>query len=1007
MAYINQAVDSITLALVTWVTTAADFGAAEYPGPGDPIDGSIAVTADSRGAPGAAGPTGAAGVTGAAGPTGSSDGNSLNGTPVTGATGALSYGLFGNGSSMRARKSELHFQDYLDFYGVSGNGTDDCTTALQAFLNAIPSYGRGHIPKPTSFYLVKEPLIMWDGTAYGNSRGKRVYTEHDGASSNSAGTAQIRFDLAEPNGGVGNITAFGNGSGSSAFTADASTDVITYTDSAAPRSYAQVQLTTTGTLPGNLALLTTYWLIRTGSGTAKLATSLANAIAGTARDITDAGTGTHTLTVQAAGQNMTTLSLGTYTGSSPTGTYSGGVACKRVLASEKAKWVGRYVRVHGAATDGNNGEYLITDVPADDTLIYQGGAASSDTNDSLLVWRIGLSCFDIRARDTSIRGLHIAPKASTELTTLCEINSSPGAGALSMFGTRMFSCLFYTDATATCKFRFGVSIARRIVPEPGHNIFSVNGDGLPQNWAVTQVDTITFEDCYVVGAEEGGIEHCSSSAQSRENNWIRGALQGCRAGYLGPTRDHGPTGAGQMNFDETTFSVCDTCFVLNAGSSKPREVKNCYAEGCSRIWVERSGLLSSPAKIVGGAWAFSSTTLHPSGAVVDTASQGRFDFNSRFAGTDSGLHHMVLSSNASAKEQVAIIRPEVSGSVTWTGRRGRVTSTNSGPWRYTGTIPSTPGDAATEYVGLIVDGGTERFVHFTQRNLDFATALTIDLKRVRPWHKAMVVMGRARPQNKQLDIGAVVRANDRRYVVTTPGTTANTADPSGGWTTTLDATVNDGTITFTCTGDVASWGEPEDYRWYLETMTEGTGGSIKVNSNTTPMTCSSSTATGRNQSQISKDTGGLVDIPWSAGTGIDPVGLNVDFDCKHTVALTDAAIAHNKFSKRYGASLALGLGGNSLESIVGLAGLGTTVPCRNFGGKITISGATATGAVTFANTEDDNGYRVSRLAVVDASGTPATLSAKAATLTTGGFTVNLDQAPGVGSSVEVHWGIER
>jgi len=88
------------------------------------------------------------------------------------------------------------------------------------------------------------------------------------------------------------------------FTADAGTDKITissgnlYNDpnltSAEGRA---VTFSTTTTLPAPLATSTTYWLINGGTSTTyKVATSLANAIAGTAIDITDAGTGTHTVT---------------------------------------------------------------------------------------------------------------------------------------------------------------------------------------------------------------------------------------------------------------------------------------------------------------------------------------------------------------------------------------------------------------------------------------------------------------------------------------------------------------------------------------------------------------------------------------------------------------------------------------------------------------------------------------------------------------------------------------
>jgi hypothetical protein len=63
-------------------------------------------------------------------------------------------------------------------------------------------------------------------------------------------------------------------------------------------TYTQVRFTTTGTLPANLSTSTDYWLIRQSSTTAKVATSLANAVAGTYIAWGDAGSGTHTMTVQ-------------------------------------------------------------------------------------------------------------------------------------------------------------------------------------------------------------------------------------------------------------------------------------------------------------------------------------------------------------------------------------------------------------------------------------------------------------------------------------------------------------------------------------------------------------------------------------------------------------------------------------------------------------------------------------------------------------------------------------
>lgn len=56
------------------------------------------------------------------------------------------------------------------------------------------------------------------------------------------------------------------------------------------------RLSTTTTLPAGLAAATDYWVIVLSSSTYSLATSYANAIAGTAVAITGAGTGTHTQT---------------------------------------------------------------------------------------------------------------------------------------------------------------------------------------------------------------------------------------------------------------------------------------------------------------------------------------------------------------------------------------------------------------------------------------------------------------------------------------------------------------------------------------------------------------------------------------------------------------------------------------------------------------------------------------------------------------------------------------
>lgn len=73
------------------------------------------------------------------------------------------------------------------------------------------------------------------------------------------------------------------------------TDQITETGHGKVTGQGPYTLTTTGTLPTGLALATNYWIIRVDANEFQLASSYANAIAGTQIDITALNTGTHTL----------------------------------------------------------------------------------------------------------------------------------------------------------------------------------------------------------------------------------------------------------------------------------------------------------------------------------------------------------------------------------------------------------------------------------------------------------------------------------------------------------------------------------------------------------------------------------------------------------------------------------------------------------------------------------------------------------------------------------------
>ena len=78
------------------------------------------------------------------------------------------------------------------------------------------------------------------------------------------------------------------------FTANPSTDIITASLGVFTTGQA-VRVSSTGTLPAGLSSSTTYYIIAVSGATYKLATTLVNALAGTGVDITDAGTGTHSI----------------------------------------------------------------------------------------------------------------------------------------------------------------------------------------------------------------------------------------------------------------------------------------------------------------------------------------------------------------------------------------------------------------------------------------------------------------------------------------------------------------------------------------------------------------------------------------------------------------------------------------------------------------------------------------------------------------------------------------
>jgi hypothetical protein len=76
---------------------------------------------------------------------------------------------------------------------------------------------------------------------------------------------------------------------------DLTSEEITITGHDYKRTGFRVRISSSGTIVGGLAINTDYYVIIVNANTIKLATTRANALAGTAINLTSIGTGTHTI----------------------------------------------------------------------------------------------------------------------------------------------------------------------------------------------------------------------------------------------------------------------------------------------------------------------------------------------------------------------------------------------------------------------------------------------------------------------------------------------------------------------------------------------------------------------------------------------------------------------------------------------------------------------------------------------------------------------------------------
>jgi microcystin-dependent protein len=151
----------------------------------------------------------------------------------------------------------------------------------------------------------KTGWLLCDGGAYSRTVHAALFALIGTAF--GSGDGSTTFNVPGPQGKA--LVIAGSGTIAESFSAASVTpasDLITVASNADKWvTGVKVRATTTGALPTGLALATDYFVIRMSATTIKLASSLANAIAGTPIDITATGSGTHTLTC-----TLTTRAIG-------------------------------------------------------------------------------------------------------------------------------------------------------------------------------------------------------------------------------------------------------------------------------------------------------------------------------------------------------------------------------------------------------------------------------------------------------------------------------------------------------------------------------------------------------------------------------------------------------------------------------------------------------------------------------------------------------------------------
>lgn len=569
------------------------------------------------------------------------------------------------GGALHLRKRHL-----LEFIppGASVSSITDWITYLEAGDAALVPGQELEVSWIGDIPISRKYKALWDDSDHGNKKSNRIRFEQ--GNTIGGGPNQIIANFSNIYGKTASIVGVGNGSGSATFTATASSDQIAFTPG--PGNFAKVRFTTTVTLPGGLVAGTDYWLVQVSAGVCKVATSLANAVAGTTIDITSAGSGTHTLTVQASGQTMLHMT-----------------GCTGVTLALAAELEGEPCWVWNSTPQANNTRGIVCKVPADGEMyVYCGTAGIATDNSGAVHFEIFRSVVDVRSAGAILDHVAVQPGAGQTVGDLIHVGEAPGPGSAVQGAFRGESLFCYSSQPNTRRALHGFAFARSIVPKPGNTHFSTNGDGIPEVYNPGNVSEGIVDNLKITGliTAAGSIGGYGANGQAEQWKFRHLTVSNCRGIWLNPHTGNPASAYYQAHADFEDVLVgnnFDTLFA-SASTARPTVIRDVRGETFGTRLYERLDGVNANAVTINGVflslYGTAAQKEHPSRELITNSVKGKGvfrDININFGTDTSG--YLLLKQNANSKAKIS---GSVIGNTARTGLPATLTAANRGPIVY-------------------------------------------------------------------------------------------------------------------------------------------------------------------------------------------------------------------------------------------------------------------------------------------------------------------------------------